>query len=154
MKILLVITLILVACTKKPHIEVTPFVRESIESILQQSESDVTAAIENESIELDDVLFPMNSYSLKGLNSVFILKALAKYMKANPKTKVNLDGHACEIGTDDYNLALSAYRTSSVADYLIDLGIDSDRMTLKYYGEIYPLGGENYLNRRVEISIQ
>ena len=68
-----------------------------------------------------------------------------------------LAGHADERGTREYNLALGQRRGEAVADYLRTLGVDSNRLTVRSYGEERPVAlGSNEAswakNRRVEIK--
>lgn len=52
---------------------------------------------------------------------------------------VRIEGHADERGTIEYNLALGERRADSARRYLIDLGIDPDRLTTVSYGEERPM---------------
>ena len=52
--------------------------------------------------------------------------------------QLRLEGHADERGTVEYNLALGERRAEAARAYLIDLGIDPDRMTTISYGEERP----------------
>ncbi|NLW46555.1 MAG: OmpA family protein, partial [Firmicutes bacterium] len=47
-------------------------------------------------------------------------------------------GHADYRGSIDYNVALSKRRAKSVANFLIQNGIESERITMYAYGESYP----------------
>ena len=70
--------------------------------------------------------------------------------------KARVDGHTDNTGESSYNQQLSLKRAQSVADVLIDLGIDPQRISVRGFGEAYPLA-ENASsrgraqNRRVEI---
>ena len=71
--------------------------------------------------------------------------------------KRQLEGHADERGTREYNLALGQRRAETVADYLALNGINSSRITVKSYGEERPKetsqDEESFAkNRRVEIN--
>ncbi|MFQ5993856.1 MAG: peptidoglycan-associated lipoprotein Pal [Acidiferrobacterales bacterium] len=84
-----------------------------------------------------------------------IIEQHAAYLSANPDVKVNLEGHADERGTREYNLALGERRGGSVDRMLRVLGVSEDRMTIISYGEEQPLAmghGESSwrVNRRVE----
>ncbi len=72
------------------------------------------------------------------------------------KTMV-LEGHTDERGSVEYNLALGERRAQAVRQYLIQLGIDRDRLNILSYGEEKPVaygGGEDDYrqNRRVEFT--
>lgn len=61
----------------------------------------------------------------------------------------NVDGHASEEGTEDYNLALGQRRAYRVGSYLADFrGIQVHETS---YGEEKPASTNQVLNRRVEV---
>ncbi|RJP25441.1 MAG: peptidoglycan-associated lipoprotein [Candidatus Omnitrophota bacterium] len=77
------------------------------------------------------------------------------WLKKHPEYDILLEGHCDERGSDEYNLALGERRAQAVCSYMTDLGIDSDRLTTRSWGEEKPLDPkateEAYaLNRRVE----
>jgi len=70
--------------------------------------------------------------------------------------KVEVAGHTCNIGTDEYNMGLSQRRADAVRNYLISQGIPADRLTAKGYGESQPTADNStregrVQNRRVEL---
>jgi peptidoglycan-associated lipoprotein len=86
------------------------------------------------------------------------LSANAAIMQAHPSIKVEVQGHADERGTVDYNVALGQRRAKSVADYMTTVGVSSSRVTTVSYGEEVPLDkrpGEQAWsqNRRCELRI-
>ncbi|MBL8957517.1 MAG: OmpA family protein [Myxococcaceae bacterium] len=101
------------------------------------------------------VRFDFNEHKLSASGQQ-TLNTLADCIKAAPNTKVTLEGHADERGTEEFNLQLSNRRAASVKRYLMDLGVkDSDIETVGY-GENRPAssGGDEAAwaaNRRVEI---
>jgi peptidoglycan-associated lipoprotein len=79
-------------------------------------------------------------------------------MQANPGIKLQLQGHADERGSTDYNLALGQQRATVVRSYLEASGISPSRLTVMSYGEEAPLvGGSSEQawsqNRRCEFVI-
>ena len=44
------------------------------------------------------------------------------------RTQYVIEGHTCNIGTAEYNLALGDRRASSVRDYLVSRGIAANRL--------------------------
>jgi len=102
------------------------------------------------------VYFEYDSYSLSS-KSLQILKSLANLLAENKNLTILLAGHADERGTREYNLALGQRRGEAVAAYLRTLGVDSNRLTVRSYGEERPVAlGSNEAswakNRRVEIK--
>jgi OOP family OmpA-OmpF porin len=67
-------------------------------------------------------------------------------LQANPDKAIIIEGHTCNIGTAEYNLALGDRRASSVRAYLLSRGIAASRMETRSYGEETP----KYDNAREE----
>lgn len=83
----------------------------------------------------------------------------AGLMKKYSKWSVTLEGHADERGTNEYNLALGERRAKSVRDFLVNYGIEANRISVISYGEERPAvrgTGEAVWskNRRVEFNIR
>lgn len=66
------------------------------------------------------------------------LTRLAKLLTENPHITIELGAHTDLRGSDAYNLKLSQRRAESVVKYLKQLGISSERLTPKGYGETMP----------------
>ncbi|WP_025324008.1 peptidoglycan-associated lipoprotein Pal [Deferrisoma camini] len=84
-----------------------------------------------------------------------ILRRNAEFLKANPGVRIRIEGHCDERGTTEYNLALGERRAKAAFQYLMDLGVDPNRMSVVSYGEAVPLDpGHNEeawaKNRRAE----
>lgn len=84
-----------------------------------------------------------------------VLARNAEYLLANPGVRVRIEGHCDERGTTEYNLGLGERRAKSAQQYLMDLGVDPNRMSIVSYGEEMPLDpGHNEdawaKNRRAE----
>ena len=67
------------------------------------------------------------------------LEKIASWMSKNPAAKIQIEGHTCEIGTNEYNLALGERRASGAQRYLEALGVDSRRISTISYGAERPL---------------
>ncbi|MEK7782906.1 MAG: peptidoglycan-associated lipoprotein Pal, partial [Candidatus Binatota bacterium] len=72
-----------------------------------------------------------------------VLKANAGWLKANASARVEIEGHADERGTNEYNLALGAKRAQSAKDYVVTLGISKERLSTISYGEELPVCKDN-----------
>ncbi|MFT5822154.1 MAG: outer membrane protein OmpA-like peptidoglycan-associated protein [Crocinitomix sp.] len=114
--------------------------------------------------EFANILFDFDKFFLRQ-KSEDILQSLYLFMKENPSVQIKLDGHTDWIGTDEYNETLSENRTLKAHKYLIDAGIDPDRIDNAWFGEKTPSvsntnadGSDNaenrQLNRRVEIKVE
>ena len=103
------------------------------------------------------VFFELDSDNLDA-SSKSALDENITIMIENSDIKVELQGHADERGTTDYNLALGQRRAESVRSYMTNQGVAPTRLTTVSYGEERPLrGGENEQawskNRRAEFVI-
>jgi peptidoglycan-associated lipoprotein len=85
-----------------------------------------------------DVYFGFDRYDLTEEGRT-TLKANADWLKRNPASRVQIEGHCDERGTADYNLALGAKRAQTAKDYLVSLGIGVDRLSTISYGEEIPV---------------
>ncbi len=79
----------------------------------------------------------------------------AKWLKENSGTKISLEGHCDERGTNEYNLALGDRRAQSAKKFIKNLGISEDQVATQSFGEEFPAdAGHNEgswaKNRRVE----
>lgn len=63
----------------------------------------------------------------------------ADWLKKNKDSKVTIEGHCDERGTEEYNIALGQRRASSTKSYLVNLGISANRLSTKSYGEERPV---------------
>ena len=88
-----------------------------------------------------------------------ILDEVRLALEANPQIKkVRIEGHTDDRGSDSFNLDLSQRRAETVMKWLVDGGIDPERLTAEGLGETKPLvpndSQENLqTNRRVEFHI-
>lgn len=85
-----------------------------------------------------------------------LVKHHGKYLSYNGDVSIRLEGHADELGTREYNVALGEGRARSVRQIMLYEGARSDQITVISYGEEKPVefGQDDEsmsLNRRVEI---
>ncbi len=71
-----------------------------------------------------------------------VMQANAKWLKANPKAKIRIEGNCDERGTIEYNQARGQRRSTSAKKYLTDMGISAKRITLISYGKEKPICSE------------
>lgn len=104
---------------------------------------------------LGDVLFDTGEADLKNSASRTVLK-LVQFLQLNPRRVVRIEGYTDSTGNPEDNLKLSRDRAQSVADMLVDLGVDEKRIQVEGYGDQYPVEANasergRAQNRRVEI---
>jgi peptidoglycan-associated lipoprotein len=96
-------------------------------------------------IVFEDVHFDFDRYSLRP-EAVRALDEAIRSLQDNPNLKITIEGHTCNIGTAEYNLALGERRANAVREYLVSRGIGADRLQTVSYGEERP----KYDNSREE----
>ena len=67
------------------------------------------------------------------------INTMARFMAEHPELKLLLEGHASQVGTAPYNLALSKRRAEVAREALIKAGIESRRLEIIGFGETQPL---------------
>jgi outer membrane protein OmpA-like peptidoglycan-associated protein len=112
---------------------------------------DLTASDGTREIEPDTmVTFALASDQLDSMATSQV-REVARWLKANPRQNVVLQGHTDRTGSYAYNLALSKGRAQQVRDALVQRGIAANRIVMAAYGERDASRGENELDRRVVI---
>jgi peptidoglycan-associated lipoprotein len=110
-------------------------------SSLKQLQEGKTSATPGAS-PLKDIFFDFDRADLRG-DARNTLRANADWLKSNPSTRVEVEGHCDERGTNEYNLALGAKRAQAARDYLVSLGIAGERLSTISYGEEIPVCREH-----------
>jgi outer membrane protein OmpA-like peptidoglycan-associated protein len=80
-------------------------------------------------------------------------------LREYPSTTIDVAGHADSTGSDDYNQQLSQRRADSVAQALIQNGVQPVRIVAAGFGEARPIADNStasgrQANRRVEIKLR
>jgi peptidoglycan-associated lipoprotein len=98
------------------------------------------------------IYFPLNSAELVTPDAYVLARHLSRTGQA-----VRLEGHACPLGDDAYNEALSYHRAMAVRAALVAGGVLGGRIEVVSYGETRPATldpGVFEVNRRVEVKLQ
>ncbi|MEO6097819.1 MAG: peptidoglycan-associated lipoprotein Pal [Fibrobacteria bacterium] len=157
------LSLSLSACSKKPKQEARA---EPKAPVFQEPKAVTMAPTPQETkVRIQDLLaeafkpvyFPYDQATLPETAKDLLAKA-AELMKQAPGVTVQIDGHADERGTDEYNLALGEKRANTVKAYLTNYGINPSRLKTISYGEEKPnaIGHEETdwaQNRRDEFKV-
>ena len=109
------------------------------------------------------IFFEFDSYSLSEISKEK-LDAIINVCKIYPEIQLEVRGHCDALGSDQYNLNLSEKRSNSVIKYLVDKGINHERLLPRGCSETenvaintFPDGRDSEegrkLNRRVEFKI-
>jgi len=113
---------------------------------------------DNRIILLEPVFFYFNSDRIKS-ESFGVLYHVASVLTDNEDLElVSVEGHASSEGSTSHNLKLSAERAAAVVEFLVNAGVDSNRLTSSGFGEGRPLQSNSTeagreRNRRVEFVI-
>ncbi|SRR6266511_1292941 len=66
------------------------------------------------------------------------IESVSSYLKSNAGVGVLIEGHCDERGTEQYNLSLGERRALAIREYLVNLGIDGNRVFTISFGEDRP----------------
>ncbi|MFV8784338.1 OmpA family protein [Microbulbifer sp. SA54] len=108
-------------------------------------------------VPLDNVVyFDFDQTLLKPSTRELLIKH-ADRMRSGVTGSVRLEGHADELGTREYNLALGERRANAVRDFLVLQGVDAANLEVISYGEERPAQegsseSARAMNRRVVIN--
>lgn len=113
--------------------------------------------VEGNTVAMDNVLFIQGKSELLP-GSEKELDLLVEMMKYNPDIKIFLSGHTDNQGKASLNVKLSEERVETVSIYLIEKGIDKNRISGQGFGGTKPRASNanpetRKLNRRVEFTI-
>ena len=64
-----------------------------------------------------------------------VLQSNAAWAQSHSRKKVSVEGHCDERGSNEYNVALGDRRANVSKNYLITLGVSTDRLSTVSYGE-------------------
>ena len=119
----------------------------------------------------EEIVIALSGHFASGQNitskkSQDIIKQKAEQIKAMPNHRISVEGHTDSIPVGNTgsnlrytdNMGLSYWRAMSVAMQLIELGVDSRRITVRGYGKTRPVASNETpegraKNRRVEIRM-
>jgi peptidoglycan-associated lipoprotein len=90
---------------------------------------------------LADAFFDLDSAQLRDDSKTGLQKNV-DWLKHWGTTKVMIEGHCDSRGTSEYNLALGERRAKAVQDYLLSLGLSTDRVTIVSKGKEQPFCGD------------
>lgn len=105
------------------------------------------------------VSFALNSHELRSEASVEMNEAVELLQIHQDIILIEVAGHTCDLGQAEYNQELSERRAQTVANYLIENGIDENRLVIVGYGEEKPkvenISDESRRqNRRVVLTVK
>ncbi len=104
-----------------------------------------------------DINFDLEKYNIDS-QDVQRLSTVLKVLLANTDANISIEGHADNTGEESFNNPLSNNRATSIKDYLVNLGVDGNRLSTKAFGEAKPKASNSTeegraINRRVEFKV-
>lgn len=127
-------------------------------SVFASETTEVLIKLMKQVITLEGVLFDFDKATLR-TESYPILDRAAEILKTYPDIIVEIQGHTCSMGSDEYNQRLSNARANSVVNYLTTHHmIESSRLIPRGYGEMSPIATNDTpegraKNRRMDFVI-
>ncbi|HBH05952.1 MAG TPA: hypothetical protein DDX92_05060 [Flavobacteriales bacterium] len=108
-------------------------------------------------INLEDIRFEFASDDLF-LSSYHDLELLLEYLNENPQSRIRIEGHTDNVGSESFNKRLSEKRARAIHNYLVRNRIDKDRIPYVGFGEEKPIATNDtpagrQKNRRVSLTI-
>ncbi|MBW1683910.1 MAG: exosortase system-associated protein, TIGR04073 family [Deltaproteobacteria bacterium] len=105
-----------------------------------------------------DLLFSTGSSTLNA-EARARLRSVAETITQHPGTRIQIQGFADSTGSEKFNLPLSVARAEAVSRYLVEQGVDANRIDTAGYGATRAIASNDTpegrrLNRRVEIQIR
>jgi peptidoglycan-associated lipoprotein len=86
---------------------------------------------------VQDIYFAFDSWSISRDAAKFLEEG-AQWLQANPGKALTIEGHCDQRGTQDYNLVLGQKRAEAAREYLVNLGVQPDRIKIVSYGKERP----------------
>jgi peptidoglycan-associated lipoprotein len=90
---------------------------------------------------LSDVYFDLDESTIRD-DAKGSLQRNADWLKRWTSTSITVEGHCDSRGSSEYNLALGTRRSNAVKDYLVSLGVPSNRITVISKGKEQPFCSE------------
>ena len=127
-------------------------ITEYPDTLVEQPIIEVAKEVE----KFNKIYFAFDSYRLTNKAKNY-LNSIVEALNKVPEAKISIEGHASSEGGSDYNDILSANRAKAVADYLIEHGVDRNRIVTEGYGSRIPNDEIEYeelsRDRRVEVKV-
>ncbi|SFT89429.1 Thrombospondin type 3 repeat-containing protein [Lishizhenia tianjinensis] len=133
-------------CVKTPGVPENngcPVVKEEVKKVIQ-------TAFDN--LEFETAKAVIKDASLSSL------EALAQVLKENNEFNLKIEGHTDNVGSPENNLQLSKERAEAVKAYLMEQGVEEQRIETLFFGETQPIASNDTeegraQNRRVEMTL-
>jgi len=129
-------SLLVSGCSSTPKAEPSEGIVTSPNAPAQEAPKP-DAAADLKASGLATVYFDFDSYVLTS-DSRAALSQAAEALKAKSGTRIQIEGHCDERGSNEYNLALGEKRARAVEDFLTSQGVSKELLSTISYGEERP----------------
>jgi peptidoglycan-associated lipoprotein len=96
---------------------------------------------------MDNIFYEFGRWELTKASETELEK-LVKLLNDNPNITIELSAHTDMKGNDEFNQELSQKRAQSCCDYLIQHGIEKERLTPVGYGKTKPVVADKAINKQ------
>jgi outer membrane protein OmpA-like peptidoglycan-associated protein len=109
-------------------------------------------------VVLENIYYDLDKADIRP-DAALVLDSLVQIMNDNPEIYIELGSHTDNRADDDYNLNLSRRRAQSAVRYIINEGVNAERIVAKGYGESQLLiknaqtEEQHQRNRRTEFKV-
>lgn len=97
-----------------------------------------TSFIEKQSLTTYEISFDFDKYTLRPSSNIF-LDSLANFLQKNDSIILEVRNHRDTRGPNYYSRNITQSRAQAVVNYLIEKGIERERLIPKGYGDVMPL---------------
>ncbi len=118
---------------KETPVKAEPVREASVKERVNAGEE--SAALSDSSLER--IYFDFDSYLLSPAARETLVHN-ANRLQSKAGMRIRIEGNCDERGSDEYNLALGEKRAKSAMQYIVNLGIPADRVTVISYGKEKP----------------
>ena len=104
--------------------------------------------------KFEPVYFDLDKSDLKPEAVATLAQAVA-YLKQYGGDKVHIEGNCCDLAPNDYNIKLGQRRADAVKNFLVENGIQAERICTDSNGEEKPVYGtdQREKNRRADVIV-
>lgn len=113
-------------------------------------------------MRINNIYYDFDSDKLRD-SSKIELNRVVVWLEKNPDVSIEIHSHSDSWGAEKYNMELSQRRAQSIVDYLVESGINKNRLVSKGFGETQPIvpcpnpndcsSKDHQLNRRTEMMV-
>ena len=98
-------------------------------------------------VTMDNIFYEFGKWTLTA-ESESGLEELIKLLNDNPNITIEISAHTDRVGNEQFNKELSEKRAQSVVNYLIEHGIEKERLTAVGYGKEQPVVADKTIHTK------